>query len=48
MGEAEEKIDKIENKIMENNKGGKKREKELLDDKGIKQNNTLIIGFPEE
>ena len=54
--EAEVRIGDIEDKIMENNKAEKKRERKLLDHEGrlrelsdsIKWNNICIIGVPEE
>ena len=54
--ETEDRIDDIEDKIMENDESGKKRERKLLDHEGtttelsdsIKQSNIHILGVPEE
>ena len=53
---GEERISDIEDKMMENKEAEKKRDKQLLDQRGrirkvsgtIKQNNIRIIGIPEE
>ena len=56
MDEAEDWISDIEDKMMENKKAEKKRERKLLDHEGrfrelsnsIKQNNIHLIGVPED
>ena len=56
MGESEEQIWNIEDRIMERNEAGQKRERKILDRKSrlrelsdsIKHNKICIIGVPEE
>ena len=56
INEAEERISDTEDKMMENKEAEKNRGKQLLDHEGriqeisdtIKQNNSRIIGIPEE
>jgi len=56
MEEAEDQIDDVEDKIMENNEAEKKMERKLLDNEyrlrelsdSTKHNNICIIGVPEE
>lgn len=56
MGESEEQISDIEDRIMENNEAEQKRERKTVDHKSwlrelhdsIKHNNICVIGVPEE